>query len=264
MRRWVLWWMAAVCWASLPAAAAEGLADPALYRCKVYLTGTDMRSRPEGLARCVRDVLVKVTGDPDVAENPKLLGLAAAGLVQDFAYLDRMSDQPHHDEQGTRDRPFDLIGHVDPAGVARLLRTLGRTAWTGPRPVLFVVAQSHNGGERFAITADGEEGERQRQALLAAGERYGMRVSVPTVAQLEGMSRAAPDVRRLPIAKGPGGAVALVGALDWSDADAGWVCRWTLLAGGRRQVWEVRGVSFDEGFRAGVGGAAKRLAGARR
>ncbi len=241
-------WFAVVLWMT----ACPAWAQTDLHTCRVYLTGSDTRSRPAGLNRCVRDVLVKLSGDPALAEEPRLDTLRGEDLVQDFAYLDRMSHLPTHDEQGTRDRPFDLIGHVDPAGAEALLATLGRTIWPD-RPVLLVRATIQQQDAPYPLTADGQYGERQRQAVLAAGEKFGMRVSLLTYAQATG---PALDLDRLPIGRVSDGTVAVLdGSLRWSEAAGGWVCAWALDG----QRWGTEGVSFDEGFRAGVGGAAQRL-----
>lgn len=249
---------------SLPArtAASQDVpADPALYRCKVIVTGTDMRSRPDGLARCVTDVLVKVAADPALAKDPRVLALGkrASGMVQDFAYLDRMTDIPMHDEQGSRDRPFDLVAHVDPSKVDAFLRELGRAPWLVGRPVLLAVVDVKRGDVAFAMTADGPHGERQREALLAAGETYGMRISLPTVEQLGAMDRSRPDPTGLNLGPAGGGVVVLKGALTWSDADMGWDCDWRIGVDGGPVSWTVRGVSFDDAFRAGVSRAAQEL-----
>lgn len=41
----------------------------------------------------------------------------------------------------------------------------------------------------------------------------------------------------------------------WSEVDLGWNAKWTLGAA----VWTIPGVVFDEAFRAGGRGPAKRL-----
>ena len=90
------------------------------------------------LARCLRDVLVAASGNPAWLDDPRVDRLAPdpGALLQDLAYLDRMSDQPRHDEQGTRDRPYDLIAWFDPAHVDALLAQLGDRPWRGERPAL--------------------------------------------------------------------------------------------------------------------------------
>ena len=54
--------------------------------------------------------------------------------------------------------------------------------------------------------------------------------------------------------------VSLEGKLVWSDNDFGWNADWRLVQEGKeRGTWSVRGVSFDDAYRAGVGGAAELL-----
>jgi hypothetical protein len=225
---------------ALLALAAPARAGSDLFACRVIVTGTDARSRPEGLARCVRDVVVKVTGHPSLADDPRTSGIAqrADELVEDFVYLDRMTDIPHHDEQGTRDRPFDLIAHLDPDRLRQALAAAGLRLWLD-RPTLAVsVAIRARDGASFRMTPEDDESERHRQALLAAADRFGMRVALAT--------------KR---------ATSLDGELVWSEPDFGWNAAWRLLRNGAEQArWTVRGVSFDEAYRAGVGGAAERLA----
>jgi hypothetical protein len=221
-----------------------------------------MRSRPAGLERCVRDILVKVAADPGLAEDPRVLALGerSIAMVEDFAYLDRMIDVPTHDEQGTRDRPYDLVGHVDPTKIAETLRGLGLKPWVVARPMLLVLVNVQRADVQFDLTADGGPGERQRQALLAAGETYGMRVAVPTVEQRAVIDTAKLDLGRLGPMNARGGLVVLIGSMIWSDPDNGWNCTWHATLDGQVRTWTIRGVSFDEGFRSGVGGAAHAAA----
>ena len=91
-----------------------------------------------------------------------------------------MTDIPHHDEQGTRDRPWDYIAHFDPAGVAAALARWVSGVWPGPRPRLLarIVVQEQD-GHAYPLSNDADDGERQREALLAAAARFGMRVALP-------------------------------------------------------------------------------------
>ena len=247
---WIALWAAL----AIPPAMAEEIApDPAVYTCRVYVTGSDTRNRPAALEQCVRDVLVKLSGNPALLDDPHAaLGTRAAGLVEDFVYLDLMSDIATHDEQGTRDRPFDLVGHVDPVGAAAELRALGRPAWTRPRPRIDVRVAIDRGGQSYALTADDERGERMRQALLAAADQFGVRVALPA----EGVGMPPRDGAATQPTSSH-----LMGRFAWSDTEFGWIADWSLLDGPVPDAWQVRGVSFDAAFRSGIGGAASRLAG---
>ena len=229
---------------SLLGARAPAQAD--LFSCREIVTGTDPTLHPDAIERCVRDVAVKLTGQPSIAEDKRLDTLVAdaSTLIEDYVYLDRMSDIPMHDEQGTRERPYDLIAHLDPERVRAGLRAAGLTPWPD-RPALLVRVSVVKDDARFALDADSVVGERQRQSLLSAGKRFGMRVVLPTRAQVA--SGQTPRVR--------GGQATLSGELIWSPAAFGWIGRWRLDG----DAWEIAGVSFDAAFRSGVGGAVARL-----
>ncbi len=60
------------------------------------------------------------------------------------------------------------------------------------------------------------------------------------------------------VAAEQGGEITLVGRLVWVDRELGWATQWQVDWQGRSHRWQVRGVTFDEAFRRGIGGAAHR------
>ena len=250
--------------ARLPAQPVGSVAS--LYQCRVIVTGTDMRNRPVGMAQCLRRVLAKVSGDPALADDPRLDEVAsrAGALVESFAYFDRMSDIPHHDEQGSRDRPFDLVAEFDPAKVDAALAALGSAPWRNRPALVIAVSVKDQDGSEYMLSADGADGERQREALFDAADRFGLRVVLLATQDLpardatgpEIVARAARTVRSTELA-------ALTGTLVWSEADTGWVGAWHVAGDGREGSWGIRGVSFDDAFRNAIGGAAAVLSGHR-
>ena len=203
-----------------------------------------MRSRPTGLARCIRDVLIRITARPELATDPRLPAIEARApdLIQDFIYLDRMTDLPKHDEQGTRDRPYDLIAHVDPAKLAPILDDLGLKPWL-TRPRLLALVTITKGPEHYTLTAERDQGERLRQALTAAAETYGLRVALPTAPQIDS---PLPNDSDRPT---------LNGALTWNEKEFGWHATWQLGP----KTWDATGDSFDQAFRTGLAGAVRLL-----
>lgn len=193
-----------------------------------------------------RRVLVKVSGNPVLIADPRVASLddQAARLVEDLAYIDRMSDDPHHDEQGTRDRPFDLSVHSSPTGIAAALAALGEHPWTAPKPRILVHVTVTDHETRFTLVADTESDERHREALLATADRFGLRV---VLAPAEGTPQQLDST-----------AVTLTGTLVWSEAEFGWVGRWELSRPNRR--WSIAGVSFDDVFRDAMAGTLAALA----
>jgi len=244
--------------AAAPARSAEivGAEEGGLYSATVIVTGRE-ETRQAGLRQAFLAVLAKASGDPRLIADPAAVALAegAPAAVADFAYRDRMEGIPVHDEQGSRDRPYDLTVDFDPAAIDALLARVGGTPWPAPRPELLAVVKVENGATRFFLAADGREGRDMREALDAAAAQYGMPVVLPARAEL---ARAG-DVAALLAAVGADAAVA--GTLDWDDDALGWTVDWTMTAGGTDHRWTAEAVSFDAAFRVAIGGAAQILSG---
>lgn len=229
-----------------PAPFGRVRADP-LYEGRAITTGTDPRERPGGFVRALADVLAKVGADPALRDDPRAAAPPAGEFVLDFAYIDRMAHMSRRDEQGSRDRPYDLLVRFDPARVDAALAVLGGAPWREPRPRLWVRVEVRGPRGAFPLSADGHPDEPQRAALLAAAERFGLPVALPP---LDRVGEGAPP-----------GTVPVWGVLEWHEAEAGWTGRWRLPHRGREAAWEVRGVNFDAAFRDLVGGAARVLSG---
>ena len=92
------------------AAAADDL-----YRAQTTVTGQGEANRIIGFAACLEDVLIKVSGAEKLAGDPRLAEYKsrAGDFVKAYSYHDQMSGTPTRDEQGTRDRPYDLIVDFD-------------------------------------------------------------------------------------------------------------------------------------------------------
>jgi hypothetical protein len=259
--------LAAVLFAALAGTAGAAVDD--LYRSQTIVTGQGEAERARGFALCLEAVLVKVSGDPRFIGAPEVEALKARArdFVGGFTYEDRMKGIPVHDEQGTRDRPFDLTVTFDPEKIVAALRVLGRAPWPEPRPRLVVLLGVHNAQAAYVLTEDGEQGLGQRQSLTAVAQQRGLPLRLPASAQLaaarvtyEGLVAMAP-LRLSALAEESGGDVGLAGTLVWTEAALGWTARWRLSWQGREHRWLIRGVSFDDAFRNGIDGAVSILSG---
>lgn len=244
------------------AAAAEAAAN--LYQAKTRVTGQTAEGRGPAVVRCFTDVLVKVSGDPRLLDEPQVAELAgqAGALVRSFRYRDLMAGLPTNDEQGTRDRPYELTVDFGPTGIDAALAALGRRPWTAVRPRVVVLLGVRQGTISYQLGGD-SGGAGMREALADAAERAGLRVLLPRYAAPAGATAWPPaDHAALDVAaKAAGGDVALAGRLVWSEEALGWVARWQLADAGRTHRWEIRGVSFDDAFRNAMRGAAQVLSG---
>src|SRR5258708_1949765 len=263
--RWIAPVLGVVAVAGAPSAAANG---DDLYQAQTIVTGEREETRLPGFAECLEYVLVKVSGDTRLIGDKRVAALAgeARSFVRDFRYHDRMSGIPHHDEQGTRDRPYDLIVTFDRTKIDAALRTLGREPWVAPRPRLTVFLAMRNLTSAFMVAGDGDRAL-ERSALTAAASQLGMTITLPSEAALaasglryETLPTADP-ARLATVATATDGELALVGRMTWSDDAFAWIADWRLAADGTTHQWRASSVTFDDEFRKAMGGAARILSG---
>jgi uncharacterized protein len=251
------------CGGTMAAAGAD------LYRAQVTVTGQGEANRIIGFAACLEDVLIKASGAQKLSGDRRLAAFKskAKDFVRAFSYRDQFAGKPVRDEQGTRDRPYDLTVEFEESRIDGILRALGLKPWLSHRPRLAVFADMEQGPRNYIVTADGTRSDLQRDALFAAADRRGMGIVLPSMATLakSNMSgaelRTAPFPALAPVAAELGGEVVLVGRLVWDDRELGWATQWQMDWRGRTHRWQVRGVTFDEAFRRGIGGAAQVLSG---
>jgi uncharacterized protein len=238
-----------------------------LYRAQAIVTGQGEANRVIGFASCLEDVLIKVSGAQKLAGDRRLAAYKskAKGFVRAFSYHDQMSGTPTRDEQGTRDRPYDLIVDFDEKKIDDILKALGLKPWLSGRPVLGVFVEMQQGLKKHMVTADADQTELQRESLLEAAGKRGMTIVLPSVAALAKLSINGVELRTMTsstlasVAAQQGGEIALVGRLVWVDRELGWATQWQMDWQSRTHRWQVRGVTFDEAFRRGIGGAAQIL-----
>ena len=238
-----------------------------LYRAQATVTGQGEANRIIGFASCLEDVLIKASGALKLAGDRRLAAYKsnAKDFVRAFSYHDQMSGTPTRDEQGTRDRPYDLIVDFDEKKIDDILKALGLKPWLSRRPVLGVFVEMQQGLKKYMVTADADQTELQRESLLEAAGKRGMTIVLPSVAALAKLSINGVELRTMTsstlasVAAQQGGEIALVGRLVWVDRELGWATQWQMDWQSRTHRWQVRGVTFDEAFRRGIGGAAQIL-----
>jgi hypothetical protein len=168
---------------------------------------------------------VKLADDPRLAAYQSRAG----DFVKAYSYHDQMSGTPIRDEQGTRDRPYDLIVDFDERKTDGVLKALGLAPWLSRRPVLAVLVEMDLGTTHYIVTADaGLSAVAPRQSLLASIVRRGMPIVLPDAAALAksgidgaGLAKLPPSALTARAAE-LGGEVALVGRLKWDDSDLAW------------------------------------------
>src|ERR1700750_617070 len=208
------------CTVTMAAAASE------LYQAQPVVSGQGEAKRIVGFAACLEDVLIKVSGALQMAGDPRLAAYKAraADFVSGYHYHDQMSGKPTHDEQGTRDRPYDLIVDFDNTKIDAVLDALAVKPWLSHRPRLAVFVEMEQGARKYVVTSDAKQTDLQRDSLLAAAARRGMSPVLPDAeAEIDGAELMAMPAPALAARAAELGAeAALAGRLVWVDAEFGW------------------------------------------
>jgi uncharacterized protein len=240
-----------------------------LYRAQAVVTGTGEANRMEALGPCLEDVLIKVSGAQELAGDPRLAPFKAKAKddLASYSYHDQMSGIPIHDEQGTRDRPYDLTVDFDPAKIADVLKKLGIKPWLGHRPIIAVFAGMQQGGNNYVIAEDGDRGSDQRDSLVTTAEKRGVDIVLPATADLakagidaQRLAKAAPATLASSIS-GKSSEGVLIGQLAWNEKKLDWSAQWRMDLDGKPHRWRLSAPTYDEAFRRGIGGVAQMLSG---
>ncbi len=251
--------------AFVAATARSGLAQDTsnLYQATAIVTGVDMRSRPTGFARCLREVLVKVSGEPRLRDDPRVSELAAHAdaLVVSFDYVDQKAGIKVHDDQGTYDRSYNLTVRFDKARLDKALADLGEQPWRGERPVVVpVLAVRGFTGAPYLLSAENPAGAEQRPAFANVAGDFGMKLRFPTEAELAAWGITVGQFSSPEADPAPDQAI-VAGTLEFQQALPGWVGSWRMRWHGADYAWGIRGVNYDEAFRDVIRGVVRVASG---
>jgi len=243
----------------LVASQPQGTCPPDIspfYQAYEIVTGTDMRQRPWGFARTLREVLVKVSGDPRLKDDPRTAPLTdrAADFVACFGYADQMADIPLHDEQGTYDRPYKLTVTFDPGKIDALLATFGDKPWRGARPgILPVLLVRGPKPPPYLLSTDEPRAKEQRAAFIEAAGQFGIRVLIPNQRLLGDFVASIDHFKPAPAPPYLGNML-VSGTLEWNETLPGWIGNWATQWDHVDHRWGIRGVNYDAAFRDIVAG----------
>ncbi len=240
-----------------------------LYQTKAIVTGEREETRLPVLGQCLKDALKKVSGDPNIDRDSRVEAFAeqAQTYVKGFSYRDRMEGIPIHDEQGTRDRPYDLTVDFHPEKIDDILLALGQKPWMARRPTIVVILAVRYEARSYLLTGDADEGFDQRESFMSAAWLTGMPMVLPSSTTLKEAGMTAEklpkaslaDLKR--IARASGGEIVLVGSIAWNKGMLGWKGDWQLHSAGGPHAWQIQNVNFDAAFRSAMRGAAQVLSG---
>jgi uncharacterized protein len=242
-----------------------------LYSARTIVTGQRDETRLPGFLIALLDVAKKVSGDHTItaAQVESIAHGNVQLYVKTFHDHDRMEDIPIHDEQGTRDRSFDLLVDFVPGKVDALLRVLGRKPWTEARPKILVLLRVRNATAEYLLINDEEDwqGTEQREAFQNAAWQAGLPLLLPAPTFLTKANLTAANFDQISTAQLKGilqsaqADVIVKGHLNWVGGANGWKADWTMVKGDSEHHWQIDGANFDGAFRNAMRGAAHILSG---
>ncbi|MEP7172494.1 MAG: DUF2066 domain-containing protein [Aestuariivirga sp.] len=240
-----------------------------IYQTRAIVTGEREETRLPVLGQCLKGVLKKVSGDPAIDRDPRVEAFASQSqaYIKSFSYRDRMEGIPIHDEQGTRDRPYDLTVDFQPVKIDELLQVLGQKPWLARRPTIVVMLAVKYDARSYLLTGDADEGFDQRESFMSAAWLTGMPMTLPSTAAFDEAGMTAEKLPRADlgeltkIARASGGGTVLVGSIAWNKGMLGWKGDWQLYSDDGPRHWQIRNVNFDAAFRSAMRGAAQAFSG---
>ncbi|MCU7889132.1 MAG: DUF2066 domain-containing protein [Candidatus Thiodiazotropha sp. (ex Lucinoma aequizonata)] len=140
-----------------------------LYEAQVPVVGQSAEARANGIRNAFSKVLVKVSGDRGLLNNPDLTRLLkkAAGLIQQYRYKSFKSTST----DTTSASPDRLLWvRFDERAVNRLLWESSVPVWGGTRPSILVWLSQEEGARRGLVSPEQEQ-YLKRQLNRVAGRR---------------------------------------------------------------------------------------------
>lgn len=251
-------WLAAasVAVAAAVAAGPSRAAQADLYSATVIVTGRDnLAERSRGIRAALPLVLTKVGADRSLGPKAVAEGLveSAQPLVVGLDYRDRKEGIPISDEQGTRERSFELTVHFDSVRIDAEIRALGGVPWTRERPTVGVALVVRDTLSEYLLVRGSERGFAQRMAFDEQAQALGLPIRLPEMAPAGADPQAA---RAAAAASMP---VLLEGMMEMTPAGY-WNTEWHFRTDGADERFALAGTTFDTAIADALGRSAKALA----
>lgn len=220
--------------------AAHAYEEPGLYSAVVVVTGEDnLEERARGIREALPLVLTKLTVDGALAQHAVENGMTedAATLVDSFSYHDRKEGVQISDEQGTRERSFELTVTFDRRKIDAMVASLGGKVWTSKRPRVGIVLMIDDGASAYVLTQTSERGYGQRWAMEDAADALALPLDLPAASTGETAESALPALL-------PNTPLRLEGRMKVTP-EGYWDTHWHLTGLSVDERFASAGVTFD-------------------
>lgn len=240
---------------------AGAVMAPGLHAGTVPVADKTEAARVGAMRAALAQVLVKLTGDRNVAKQP-----AAADILREtqryvVEYRYQTPAQPA--ATGTTPPPLSLWVRFDATAVDQAVAAAGLPLWGRERPATLVWLVVEDGGTSTLVNADDTHG--YVQVLQAQALRRGLPLVLPLLDLTDQMHISADDVRRndadrIRVASARYQADATLAAVVSQTAPGIWQGSFTLYFSGQNSTWVAKGGTYDSVLGEGIDDVADALA----
>lgn len=224
----------------LPITSALAVKVANLYQTQIPVIAQTSDTKEQAVRDGFLQVLIKVTGNPDVDKNPLIrTNLKRADyFVHDYSYLSETPDAAHYLLQIT----------YEPSDIKRLLQNAKVSYWGDSRPLILVWLVVTNKQEDPNIISN-EDGSNVYKGIRQAGKKYGLPLIFP-VMDVEELADVSPgDVTNVSMnvlnraAKRYAPDAQLIGTI--SEDDKGVESQWQLVMNDFQWNWDISDKTLD-------------------
>lgn len=229
--------------AAMPAMAADLYTDPSVYRAQVPVKDNSDAARSDAVPTALAKVLVRVTGDPQIAQSraAKAILSRASQLMRSYSYVQLPNGE-------------GLQVSFDPSAVNSAVKAQNLPLWGGERPKTLVWLAIRGPNGRRLVSSDDAQGN--AAGLVDAAQARGVPLIFPLMDLQDQRKVQFSDVWggfEQPVEKAsqryPRSDILMASA---SGSNGQWKVQWTLLQQGQQpRQWQTSGDTLDNALSAG-------------
>ena len=248
-----------------------------LFEAVVPVVDKEPGNQDAGLQDALLAVLVKLTGQQDIAENPATAGLQrrARTFLQRYTYEERDLPPDPEDIFGQPVREILLHAWFDAAALQRELRLAGLPLWGRERPTTLLWLAFEADGNRLLFSNSPEQNiatfisehgtenpvEIIEQSITAGAARRGLPVQLPRLDDIDKSQLGFADVwggfsERILVASERYRTYGVIAGNIFYAGDDRWSARWVLYSENGETQWQVLADSLTAAIDSGIDGVA--------
>lgn len=227
-----------------------------IYKADLPVASQSAKDRSHAVLQGFTQVLVKVTGNSRILDNPSVKAWLknAESLIEEYSYKS---------QDNVVNAPYLLELNFDPEGINKLLRDAGIPTWGQNRPLILAWVEFEAPDHPAEIVGSDSDGD-IHVLLKQYSDQRGLPMLLPMMDVTDLNQVAVSDVVTMSLptlqnaAKRYGSDALLVGHI--MQADAGLTSQWKLTMGNNQWNWNISGQDLPEVLSTVVNNVADNLA----